>query len=102
MAKIVESEWRSFIKLTLFKKDSEGFNGYTYVDPNMRLNLVRNEEDNYTLVLLGADGKTAVAVTETPEEIITEAEAGIKAQAEKAKADFEALKQQYEGESKEG
>ena len=95
MSTILENNWKPFIKLTLINAGEGGFDGFAAVDVNQRINLIWNETDKHTTVILG-DGKTAMLVKETPDEICTMVDACIEAQKARMKAEHEALMAQYD------
>lgn len=89
MSDITTTQWKYFIKLTLATPNDQGFKGFTALDVNQKINMIWNEEEKYTLLVLG-DGKTTIAVTETPDEICTMVDARIDEEKEKRKAEHEA------------
>lgn len=89
MSDITTTQWKYFIKLTLATPGEQGFNGFVALDVNQKLNMIWNEDDKFTLLVLG-DGKTTVAVKETPDEICTMVDARIDEEKEKRKAEHEA------------
>lgn len=95
MSTILDNNWKPFIKLTLVKAGEGGFDGFAAIDVNQRINLVWDEDHQYTTVILG-DGKTAVLVKETPDEICTIVDECIEKQRQKLKAEHEAMMAQYE------
>lgn len=94
MSTILDNNWKPFIKLTLVKAGEGGFDGFAAIDVNQRINLVWDEDHQYTTVILG-DGKTAVLAKETPDEICTIVDECIEKQGQKLKAEHEAMMAQY-------
>lgn len=86
MSDITNTQWKYFIKLTLATPMDQGFKGFVAMDVNQRVNMLWNEDEHYTLLVLG-DGKTSIAVKETPDEICTMVDARI--DEEKAKREAE-------------
>lgn len=89
MSDITNTQWKYFIKLTLAKPSDQGFNGFMALDVNQRVNMLWNDDDKFTLLILG-DGKTTVAVKETPDEIVTMVDARIEEEKAKLQAEHEA------------
>lgn len=95
MSDITTTQWKYFIKLTLAQPGGEGFKGFVALDVNQRINMIWNEDDKCTLLVLG-DGKTTVCVKETPDEIVTMVDARIDEEKEKRKAEHEAVMAMYD------
>lgn len=95
MSTVLENNWKPFIKLTLVNAGEAGFDGFAAVDVNQRINLIWNETSGVTTIILG-DGKTAMLVKETPDEICTMVDEAIERQRERLKAEHEAIMAQYE------
>lgn len=95
MSDITSTQWKYFIKLTLAKPGEQGFEGFCALDVNQRVNMIWNETEKFTLLVLG-DGKTTIAVTETPDEICTMVDARIDEEKAKREAEHAAFMAEYE------
>lgn len=99
MSDITNTQWKYFIKLTLAKPSEEGFNGFCALDVNQRVNMLWNDDDKFTLLVLG-DGKTTIAVKETPDEIVTMVDARIDEEKAKREAEHKAFMAEMEAQKK--
>lgn len=95
MSNITNTQWKYFIKLTLAKPADQGFDGFAAIDVNQKVSMIWNDEDKFTLLILG-DGKTTVAVKETPDEIVTMVDARIDEEKAKRQAEHEEIMKMYE------
>lgn len=95
MSDITNTQWKYFIKLTLAKPGEEGFDGFAVVDVNQRVTMLWNDTHKFTLLVLG-DGKTTIAVKETPDEICTMVDARIDEEKAKRKAEHDAFMAEME------
>lgn len=92
--------WRPFITLHLVDNETfEDTSGVLYLDTNSRMTLVRNNDKNYTLIVVG--DSQGYYVKETPEYIndfvLAQVEEQKKAQAEEE----ERLRKEWEERAKE-
>lgn len=92
--------WRPFITLHLV--DSETFedtSGVLYLDTNSRMTLVRNNDKNYTLIVVG--DSQGYYVKETPEYINDFVLAHIEEQKKEQAEEEERLRKEWEERAKE-
>ena len=95
MTDITTTQWRYFIKLTLVNTgDENGFDGFLALDVNQKVNLIWNDTSKFTTVIFG-DGKVAVAVKETPDEIVSMVDARIDEDKAKRQAEHEEIMKAY-------
>lgn len=100
MTDITTTQWRYFIKLTLVNTGGDnGFDGFFALDVNQKVNLIWNETNKFTTVLIG-DGKVAVAVKETPDEIVSMVDARIEEDKAKRQAEHEEVMKAYQASKK--
>lgn len=99
MSDITNTQWKYFIKLTLAKPGEEGFNGFVALDVNQRINMLWNDDAKFTLLVLG-DGKTTIAVQETPDEICSMVDARIDEEKAKREAEHKAFMAEMEAQKK--
>lgn len=98
--------WRPFITLTIVDdKTYEETSGVLYLDTNSRMTLVRNNDKNYTLIVVG--DSQGYYVKETPEYIndfvLKQVEEQKKEQAEeeeRLRKEWEERAKEFEGMSK--
>ena len=95
MSDITNTQWKYFIKLKLAKPGEDGFDGFAAVDVNQRITMLWNDTNKFTLLILG-DGKTTIAVQETPDEICTMVDARIDEEKKKREAEHQAFMAEIE------